>query len=71
MKWIPTVIEDMRAFDIVLHAGSVWVIQRISKGEGIQYRQMHVTRVDDGKTSTLIFHSHSHGYLMDRLVRED
>ena len=70
MKSIPTRIEDLQAFDIILHLRSVWVIQRISKGEGIQYRQIHATRVDDGKQTTMTFHSHSFGYLMERLVRE-
>lgn len=68
-NWIPTPIEELKVFDVVLFASGIWVISRISKGEGLQYRQIHATRVDDGKQTTMTFHSHSHGYLIQRLEK--
>jgi len=66
-KWLPTQIEQLEPFDIVLHASSVWVIQRISRVDKYQY--FDVTRVDDGKKSKWTFHPESFGYSMEKLFK--
>lgn len=66
-NWITTVIEDLQAFDVVLHAGSVWVIRRITRNSEGQV--FEVTRVDDGKQSKWAFWPSSHGYLMEKWQR--
>ena len=66
-NWIPTQIEHLEPFDIVLHASSVWVIQRITRRD---YYEIYATRVDDGKQTKWTFHSYSSGYLMQKMFNE-
>ena len=67
-KWIPTPIESLRVFDVIHHAHSIWVIQRIYRHveDG---QTFNVTRVDDGKQSEWKFSTFNFGYLIERLER--
>ena len=66
-NWNKVTIEQLRPFDVVIHASDAWVIQNIRRQDGYQY--FNATRIDDGHRTKWTFHPHSFGYLMERLER--
>lgn len=69
-NWIPVKVEELKAFDVILHISSVWVVQSvIPRLYPDSDLIIHATRVDDGKQTRLTFSPFSVGYLVQKLSR--